>query len=162
MDRKFFGEFIDFMGDNTGLARNLFFEFSQADITEKWQDIAGDLERLTQLGFYFSMDRVEDISLDFEDLARRNIRFVKIDAGTLLARRPDDLVARRPEDLEDEAEAEDIEGLVDALKQGLNDNNIDLIVEKLEAEEDLIELLDYDIDFGQGYLFGEPRISREA
>lgn len=161
MDRKFFGEFIDFMADNTGLARNLFFEFSQADINEKWQDIAGDLERLAQLGFNFSMDRVEDISLDFEDLARRNIRFVKIDAGTLLARRPDDLVARRPGDLEDEAEAEDVEGLVDALKQGLNDNNIDLIVEKLEAEEDLLELLDYDIDFGQGYLFGEPRISRE-
>jgi cyclic-di-GMP phosphodiesterase TipF (flagellum assembly factor) len=51
---------------------------------------------------------------------------------------------------------------VEALKQGLNDNDIDLIVEKLEAEEDLIELLDYDIDFGQGYLFGEPRISRET
>jgi cyclic-di-GMP phosphodiesterase TipF (flagellum assembly factor) len=44
----------------------------------------------------------------------------------------------------------------------LNDNNIDLIVEKLEAETDLIELLDYDIDFGQGYLFGAPRISRET
>ena len=154
MDRKFFGEFIDFMGDNTGLARNLFFEFSQADITEKWPDIAGDLERLAQLGFHFSMDRIEDLSLDFKDLARRNIRFVKIDAGTLLARRPDDL--------EDEAEAEDVEGLVEALTQGLNDNNIDLIVEKLEAEEDLIEILDFDIDFGQGYLFGEPRISREA
>ena len=154
MDRKFFGEFIDFMGDNTGLARNLFFEFSQADITEKWPDIAGDLERLAQLGFHFSMDRIEDLSLDFKDLARRNIRFVKIDAGTLLARRPDDL--------EDEAEAKDVEGLVEALTQGLNDNNIDLIVEKLEAEEDLIEILDFDIDFGQGYLFGEPRISREA
>ena len=51
---------------------------------------------------------------------------------------------------------------MDALKQRLNDNDIDLIVEKLEAEEDLIELLDYDIDFGQGYLFGEPRISRES
>ncbi|MCH9050288.1 MAG: EAL domain-containing protein [Proteobacteria bacterium] len=154
MDRKFFGEFIDFMADNTGLARNLFFEFSQADLATRWDDIAGDLDRLAGLGFQFSMDRIEDLSLDFGDLARRNIRFVKIEAGTLLARRPDDL--------EEGAEEEDGEGIVDALKRGLNDNDIDLIVEKLEAEEDLIELLDYDIDFGQGYLFGEPRISREA
>ncbi|MCH8138456.1 MAG: EAL domain-containing protein [Proteobacteria bacterium] len=80
----------------------------------------------------------------------------------VLADRAGTLLARRPDDLEDEAEAEDVEGLVEALKQGLNDNDIDLIVEKLEAEEDLIELLDYDIDFGQGYLFGEPRISRET
>ena len=154
MDKKFFGEFIDFMADNTGLARNLFFEFSQADVATRWEDIAGDLDRLARLGFCFSMDRIEDLSLDFGDLARRNIRFVKINAGTLLAQRPDDV--------EDEAEEEDGEGVVEALKQGLNDNDIDLIVEKLEAEEDLIELLDYDIDFGQGYLFGEPRISRET
>lgn len=154
MDKKFLGEFIDFMGENTGLARNLIFEFGQADVAARWEDIAGDVDRLAQMGFYFSMDRVEDLSFDFEELARRHFRFVKIDAGTLLAPRPDDL--------EDEAEEEDGEGLVDALKQGFNDNDIDLIVEKLEAEEDLIELLDYDIDFGQGYLFGEPRISRET
>jgi cyclic-di-GMP phosphodiesterase TipF (flagellum assembly factor) len=156
MDKKFFGEFIDFMSDNTGLARNLFFEFSQADLATQWEDIADDLERLARLGFYFSMDRVEDLALDFGDLARRNIRFVKIDAGTLLARQSADLEGR------DEAEEEDGEEPLDALKQGLNDNNIDLIVEKLEAETDLIELLDYDIDFGQGYLFGAPRISRET
>ena len=154
MDRKFFSEFIDFMSENTGLARNLFFEFSQADLATRWEDIAGDLDRLAGLGFRFSMDRVEDLSLDFDELARRNIRFVKINARTLLAWRPDDL--------EGEAKEEDGEGVVGALQKGLNDNDIDLIVEKLEAEEDLIELLDYDIDFGQGYLFGEPRISRET
>jgi EAL domain-containing protein (putative c-di-GMP-specific phosphodiesterase class I) len=25
----------------------------------------------------------------------------------------------------------------------------------------LVELLDYNIDFGQGYLFGEPRLSQD-
>ena len=93
---------------------------------------------------------ISALSGDYDDF----IVIVKIDAGTLLAQRPDDLT--------DEAEEEDGEGVVDALKQRLNDNDIDLIVEKLEAEKDLIELLDYDIDFGQGYLFGEPRISRES
>ena len=30
-----------------------------------------------------------------------------------------------------------------------------------ETEQMLVELLDYSIDFGQGYLFGEPRLSKE-
>jgi cyclic-di-GMP phosphodiesterase TipF (flagellum assembly factor) len=38
---------------------------------------------------------------------------------------------------------------------------IDLIVEKIETEQMLVELLEYSIDFGQGYLFGEPRLSKE-
>ena len=38
---------------------------------------------------------------------------------------------------------------------------VDLIVEKIETEQMLVELLDYDIDFGQGYLFGEPRLSQD-
>ena len=34
---------------------------------------------------------------------------------------------------------------------------MDLIVEKIESEDMLRDLLDLKIDFGQGYLFGEPR-----
>ncbi len=39
--------------------------------------------------------------------------------------------------------------------------DVDLIVEKIETERMLMELLDYHIDFGQGYLFGEPRLSQD-
>jgi cyclic-di-GMP phosphodiesterase TipF (flagellum assembly factor) len=35
-----------------------------------------------------------------------------------------------------------------------------MIVEKIEHDSDLVELLDFEVDFGQGYLFGEPRLSR--
>jgi EAL domain-containing protein (putative c-di-GMP-specific phosphodiesterase class I) len=31
----------------------------------------------------------------------------------------------------------------------------------VESELDLIELLDFEIDYSQGYLFGEPRLGRE-
>ena len=37
---------------------------------------------------------------------------------------------------------------------------IDLVVERIETEPMLVELLDLQIDFGQGYLFGEPRIAK--
>ena len=46
-------------------------------------------------------------------------------------------------------------------KAALDRNAIDLIVERIESEETLVELLDYNIDLGQGYLFGEPRPARE-
>ena len=47
------------------------------------------------------------------------------------------------------------------MKRRLDRAGIDLIVEKIETEQMLLELLDYNIDFGQGYLFGEPRKSQE-
>ncbi|MSO89425.1 MAG: EAL domain-containing protein [Rhodospirillaceae bacterium] len=53
------------------------------------------------------------------------------------------------------------EGKVLALKAALDRHGIDLIVEKVESEKTLVELLDFQIDFGQGYLFGEPRVSKD-
>ena len=38
---------------------------------------------------------------------------------------------------------------------------MDLIVEKIETEQMLVELLDYHIDFGQGYLFGSRAPSQD-
>jgi len=37
---------------------------------------------------------------------------------------------------------------------------IDLVADHIESETMLLELLDMHLDFGQGYLFGEPRIAR--
>lgn len=36
-----------------------------------------------------------------------------------------------------------------------------LIAEKVETERMVAELLDLNVDFGQGYLFGEPRHARK-
>ena len=48
------------------------------------------------------------------------------------------------------------------MKRALDRAGINLIVEKIEEEEQFIELFDFGIDFGQGYLFGNPRLSREG
>ena len=50
---------------------------------------------------------------------------------------------------------------LDRVKRGLARAGIKLIVEKIEQEEQLVELLEFGINFGQGYLFGAPRPSRE-
>jgi cyclic-di-GMP phosphodiesterase TipF (flagellum assembly factor) len=46
------------------------------------------------------------------------------------------------------------------IKKWLDRDGLDLIVEKIKNEKQLVELLDFGIDYGQGYLFGEPRLSR--
>ncbi|HCX66812.1 MAG TPA: diguanylate phosphodiesterase, partial [Rhodobiaceae bacterium] len=48
------------------------------------------------------------------------------------------------------------------LKELLKRNGIQLIVDKIENEREVVDVLDYDVEFGQGYLFGEPRPVRES
>jgi cyclic-di-GMP phosphodiesterase TipF (flagellum assembly factor) len=141
-DRAFFREFIEYMTRNQDLASQLLFEFAEADVDDLWEEVAQDLYSLAQLGFYFSLDRVRDTNLDPQLLARRHFKFVKLEAATLLASGARDGLNIR------------------SFKRELDRNGLDLIVEKIESEQQLIELLDHNIDFGQGYLFGEPRLSR--
>jgi cyclic-di-GMP phosphodiesterase TipF (flagellum assembly factor) len=42
-------------------------------------------------------------------------------------------------------------------KDHLLRNGLQLIVERVEDEKTVVQLLEYNVDFGQGYLFGEPR-----
>ena len=143
-DRQFFSEFVEFMAENQELAINLVFEFAQSTIANRDDDIERQLERLSAMGFRFSLDQVASLKLDYAGLATRHFKFVKIDAGSLLSQ------AERAEiDLRD-------------FKRALDSYGIDLIVEKIESEETLLELLDFNIDFGQGYLFGEPRTGKSG
>ncbi len=145
-DTSFFPEFIEFMEQNHRLATNLIFEFPQADLKRHDEQIVHNLGRLSDMGFRFSIDQVESIDFDLEELIDRHISFVKVDASTLL-RTLDDTAASIQ---------------LHRMKRALDRAGINLIIEKVEEEEQLVELLDYGIDFGQGYLFGPPRLSREG
>ncbi len=144
-DASFFPEFIDFMKQNSRLAANVIFEFAEADLGSYDADVARSLVRLTDLGFRFSVDQVESANIDLEQLIEWRVSFIKIEAGVLL------------EQLGDPEQAL----AMHRMKQTLDRAGISLIVEKVEREQQLIELLDYGLDFGQGYLFGEPRLSRD-
>ena len=137
-DRSFFGDFVKFMADNAGLASGIVFEFPQQALAEQDAALRRDLDRLARLGFRYSIDQVTDLDLDIADLAARHFRFVKVDAARLL--RPDPLgrVGIDPAQL----------------KRRLDSHGLDLIASKIETESVLVELLDLNIDFGQGYLFG--------
>jgi len=143
-DTPFLRDFIAFMAENTDLAPKLVFEFAQADVAAMSEEVAYNLHRLGDLGFRFSMDQVTSLQMDYAELARHRFRYLKIEAETLISN-----IRATDQDID-----------VHYFKEMLDRLGIDLIVEKFEHEADLVELLDFDIDYGQGYLFGEPRLSR--
>ncbi|MDX1485929.1 MAG: EAL domain-containing protein [Alphaproteobacteria bacterium] len=169
-DGAFFDDFVGFMAANKGLANNLIFEFSQTDLDTHRREIGEYATRLGQLGFSFSLDHIEDLAkLDFKVLAALGFRFLKVDVERLLEvpmmaeseRAPDAAMAGA--EAGDGAGVDTVVGVdIAMLKRTLDLHGIDLVVEKIEQEDDLLELLDYRIDFGQGFLFGEPRLSRSA
>lgn len=142
-DREFFKQFIALLAEHSAIASSIVFEFPQAAIERHDPELERDLEKLAALGFRFSVDQVTDFEFDAIELARRNFRYVKVDANRLIPP-PLGVAEQDPE----------------MVKRKLDVAGLDLIVEKVETDAMLVELLDIGIDYGQGYLFGEPRLSR--
>jgi cyclic-di-GMP phosphodiesterase TipF (flagellum assembly factor) len=140
-DTKFFNDFIVFMTENSSLAQDLIFEFSHATIANQDDEIRHQLSRLAALGFRFSLDQVSSLNLDYGALAEQHFKFIKIDAETMLRELPQPTTDI---DLQD-------------FKKVLERQGIDLVVEKIETEDLLLDILDFHVDFGQGYLFGAPK-----
>lgn len=121
-------------------ARCLVFELGQDDLKSLQGPALIGLRQLTQLGCRLSMDRVTRFDLDPEGLAAVGIEFVKLEASLLLS------------------ELAPGHRLLHAMAAA----GLKIIVEKVESEEVLKELLDYDLELAQGYLFSTPRLARPA
>ncbi|PWC34189.1 EAL domain-containing protein [Azospirillum sp. TSO35-2] len=140
-DADFMRQFLNMMAQNQALVPKLVFELSQHDLQAGGAVTMGILSQLARLGFRFSMDQVTDLAIDLDRLLRHEFRCIKLDRALVL----DPANADRIKDLRRRCAAE----------------GIDLIIEKIETESQLVEVLDTGFDFGQGYLFGEPRLSRK-
>jgi cyclic-di-GMP phosphodiesterase TipF (flagellum assembly factor) len=144
-DTRFLREFVAFMASNRDLAPHLVFEFTQSSVQRHSADSLAELDRLGKLGFRLSMDQVTALDFDVTELRRLHIRYLKVDAARIL------------EQTRAATQRLDIRGF----KRALDEQAIDLIVEKIESEPQLLEILDMPVDFGQGYLFGEPRAAKD-
>lgn len=140
-DTGFMTELVQFLGQNGQLAPKLVFELAQEDLATMSADLVPVLDGLGRLGCRFSMDRVYSFDFPMSALTARKIRTVKIDSDVLLGEYQKAGGDMRLRDL----------------KGQLDRTGVDLIVSKIETEEQLRELLDLNIDYGQGFLFGEPR-----
>jgi cyclic-di-GMP phosphodiesterase TipF (flagellum assembly factor) len=144
-DQEFFPQFLEYMHHNRDLSNQIVFEFSQAAVAKAGPQGDSNLMYLSNLGFALSMDHVEDLALDFAKMKGLGFRHLKVRAQTLTSgmKGANALVS-----------AEDFKKLLE--RHGQN-----LIAERVEDEKTVLQLLDYNVDFAQGYLFGEPRAVRE-
>ncbi len=141
VDPDFFPKLVAFLEKNRDLSGRIIFEISQVQKKTAGPIERDGMRRLARLGFHFSLDKVIDLDIDFDDLARMNFKFVRISADRLVNGMAE-LGAR-------------IHGADKA--HYLKRFGLDLIVERIETERELATLADYSISLGQGYLFAEPR-----
>ena len=153
-DETFFPQFLDFLSANKDMAGALIFELGQAAFERRGAVEARHMARLADLGFRFSLDKVTDLDLDFQDLSRADIKFIKVGAQLLLDQLEESegrLVIRSLPDLH----ASDFARLTRRY-------GVEVIIEKVESERQVVDILELDMAFGQGHLFGEPRAIRDA
>jgi cyclic-di-GMP phosphodiesterase TipF (flagellum assembly factor) len=136
-----FAPCLDFLEANRALAPSFVIEFKQAMFRNLSPTEGEHLAALAQRGYRFSIDHVTDLRIEPRELADRGVRFIKVPAALLLDPKASSTSDIHPSDLSDL----------------LGRFGIDLIAERIEGERAVVDLLDFDVRFGQGFLFAPPR-----
>ena len=153
-DQTFFPQFLEFLAQNRDMAAGLIFELGQDAFERRGSVEARHMSKLAEMGFRFSLDKVCDLDLDFQDLARADVKFVRVAADTLISQMLEEDGRLTLGALKD-ITAADYADL--ARRYG-----VELIAEKIETERHVVDILELNIGYGQGNLFGEPRAIRDA
>ena len=136
-----FSKFLELMDANRAIAAALVFEFPQSAVRAMGAVEHASLAALAERGFRFSMDNLTDLRVNARELNERGFRFVKVPAPLLFNRLGAVAADIRPADF----------------SESLGRFGIDLIADRIKHETTVIDLLDYDVRFGQGLLFSPPR-----
>jgi cyclic-di-GMP phosphodiesterase, flagellum assembly factor TipF len=136
-----FSKFLELMDANRAIAAALVFEFAQSAVRAMGAIEHASLAALAERGFRFSMDNLTDLRVNAHELNERGFRFVKVPAPLLFNRLGALTADIRPAEF----------------SESLGRFGIDLIADRIEHENTVIDLLDYDVRFGQGVLFSPPR-----
>ena len=126
------------------LASRLVLELSQTCWRSLDAERAGALAALRDQGLAFALDRASDPRLDPATLADRGLRYLKLPAELLL--RPN---TGRGADIA----AGDLAAVL--ARAGIN-----LVAERVEREEDVLDLIDLDVPLAQGLALAPPRAVR--
>ena len=140
-DRDAFAHIAEVMEANRVLAGVVIFELPLAAFRTMGTRDNEAMATLAKFGFKFSVDHITDLRFSAQDLAERGCAFIKMPATVLLD---------RSNQAGSDIHAQDLAGL-------LARSGIELIAERIEHEETAINLLDYEVKFGQGFLFSPPR-----
>jgi cyclic-di-GMP phosphodiesterase TipF (flagellum assembly factor) len=143
-DGKIFPEILALLEAHRAIAASLVFEMTQAEYRLLGPSEQINLTLLAERGFPVSLDRMEDLKVDPRVLSERGVRFIKVAGDLLLHRGHESGSEVHPADL----------------AEFLARFGIDLVADRIENESLVVDLLDYDVRFGQGFLFSAPRPMR--
>ena len=148
-DESFFPQFLEFIRENKDLAGSLIFEIGAREFAQRSPAMARNMGKLSDLGFRFSLDKADGIDVNLPEMQAEQVKFLKVEGRKLL----DQLVEGGPRPISAvNRNIQPVDVPAVFMRYG-----VDLIAEKVEDEREVVEILDFDIAYGQGHIFGEPR-----
>ena len=136
----FMRDLLAYMRENRSMANKLIFEIRQSALENIDDDTRRILKALSVLGCRLSMDQVEQPSVDRAFLREIGVRFIKISSSRLQKFTRDDKAI----------------DLMHRIKNQFAKDDITIIADRVESEQVLKEILDLELDYGQGFVFGRP------
>ncbi len=136
----FMDHLLPLLAKHREVASMLIFEMRFSDFLTLSPAEQKILSGLRQIGCRLSVDHFHSFPHDIGHLRRHGVEFVKLDAALIL----------------DEGRGEDGFSYVLSHKHNLEVNGIDIIAQRIESQSTLLEILDFDIKYGQGFLLGKP------
>ena len=149
-DTQFFPRFLEFASEHDDLSGAVIFEMRADRFETRSREMRENMDKLAAMGFRFSLDHAEDLALDLPRLQDAGVRFVKVGAQDLLRQLRDPEGTRPESSVMARIAGEDVSAVFSRY-------GVTLIAEKIEDEAAVIEVLEYDIPYGQGHVFGSPR-----
>ena len=149
-DEQFFPNFLNYMEENRDLAGAMIFELRADRFETRSRKMRENMDQLVALGFRFSLDHAQGLNIDLPRLQDAGVRFVKMSGGLLLNELRDPAGSRPISSIQRPLGAEDVSAVFSRY-------GVTLIAEKMEDEVSVVEILAFDIPFGQGNIFGAPR-----
>lgn len=139
INQDFIDGLIDFLRHNRQLSQHLVLEFHMRTLRRDFAKILPSLTELIRFGCRFSVDNVSTLQVPVKQLKMLNFRYVKVETHHMLKIDREHVLA---------------------FFRCLEHNEIDVIASKVESEEQVRELHDYSVGYGQGYLFGVPVVTK--
>lgn len=149
-DPTLFQMFFEFMTQNRDLSGSVILELRADRFEQRSPAMRTNMEKLAGLGFRFSIDHAPGLGLDLPRLQSAGVRFVKMNGGQLIEQLRDPHGERPVSNINRRIEGNEVSAV-------LSRYAITLIAEKIEDEASVVEILEYEIPYGQGHVFGAPR-----
>lgn len=143
-DHSFWQGFIKSFAQESKLAGKLVLEISQELFLQYKETLIPILRQAGKVGILFSLDHVTHFDESLLELGEYSFCFLKIDSEVLLKKTSTD---------------EGYHAFI-SLRDALLSRGVYIVASKVENESEMVEVLDYGIQYAQGFLLGEPRLSK--